>query len=101
MDGTLILEMGNGTASERSAAVWHVYMVECADGTFYTGVATDIEARVVRHNLGKGAKYTRGRRPVRLVYRERLDGRGDALRREHEIKQLPRQRKRALIKAAG
>jgi putative endonuclease len=76
---------------------WYVYLVECADGTLYTGVAIDVEARVACHNLGKGAKYTCGRRPVRLLYQERFGGQGEALRREHEIKQLPRRRKWALV----
>lgn len=78
-------------------ADWHVYILRCADDSLYTGVATDIEARVARHNAGKGAKYTRGRRPVVLVYREAAGNRGAALRREHAIKRLPRAAKRRLI----
>ncbi len=76
---------------------WHVYMVRCADGTLYTGIAKDVERRVVQHNTGQGAKYTRGRGPVILVYREAVKDRPAALRREHEIKQLRLSAKRTLI----
>jgi putative endonuclease len=76
---------------------WQVYIVECADRSLYTGVAIDVTARVAQHNNGDGAKYTRSRRPVTLVYSERADNRGMALRREHEIKQLPAAKKRMLI----
>ena len=76
-----------------------VYIVRCADGTFYPGYAVDAKARVAAHNAGRGAKYTAGRRPVRLVYLEECDTPGAALSREHAIKQLPRTEKRALIAA--
>ena len=76
---------------------WHVYIVRCADRTLYTGVATDVAARVAKHNAGVGAKYTRGRRPVTLVYSERVGERGAALKRELAIKRLPRQTKQQLI----
>ena len=78
---------------------WHVYIVRCADSTLYTGVAKDLAARVAQHNAGRGAKYTRSRLPVKLVYREPVADRSVALRREHEIKRLPRQAKRALCAA--
>lgn len=78
-------------------ATWHVYIVECADGSLYTGIALDVPARLARHNRGRGAKYTRGRRPVRLVYQEPADGRGSALRREQLIKRLPAAAKRRLV----
>lgn len=81
----------------RSAAEWSVYILRCGDGSFYTGVATDVRARVAKHNQGKGAKYTRSRRPVRLVYREPAGSRGAALRREHAVKRLTRAAKRRLI----
>lgn len=76
---------------------WYVYIVRCADGSLYTGVATDVAARVAAHNRGTGAKYTRGRGPVRLAYRERVGERGAALRRELAIKRLPRAAKLGLI----
>ncbi len=76
----------------------HVYIVHCADGSLYTGYATDLERRVAQHNAGRGAKYTAGRRPVQLVYTEVCKSRGAALAREHELKRLKRDRKEALIK---
>ena len=76
---------------------WHVYIVKCSDGSLYTGVALDVDDRVNRHNAGKGAKYTRSRKPVELVYTESVDSKGDALRREYEIKQLAVKEKHRLI----
>ena len=78
---------------------WRVYMVRCADGTLYTGVATDVTRRVAEHNgKGKtGARYTRTRRPVKLVYQELAANRSDACKREYRIKQLTRAEKLKLI----
>lgn len=73
-----------------------VYIVKCADGTFYTGYARDPNARLKMHNAGAGAKYTRGRRPVTLVYSEACESLSHALKREYELKQWPRARKRQL-----
>jgi predicted GIY-YIG superfamily endonuclease len=81
--------------------IWYVYMLQCADGTLYTGVATDVAARVATHNAGKGAKYTRGRLPATLVYQESVGERGAALSREHAIKRMGAADKRRLIAAAG
>jgi putative endonuclease len=76
---------------------WWVYLVRCADGTFYTGITTDVSRRVKEHNTGKaGAKYTRARRPVVLVYQEATTNRQTATTREHELKKLPRRAKSAL-----
>ncbi|EMA48752.1 Excinuclease ABC C subunit domain protein [Halococcus morrhuae DSM 1307] len=74
----------------------HVYIVECSDGSLYTGYTTDVERRVAEHNAGTGAKYTRGRTPVELRYTETFDLKGAALSREHEIKGLSRSRKEQL-----
>jgi putative endonuclease len=71
-------------------SAWHVYLLECADSTLYCGVTNDIDKRIAAHNAGKGARYTRGRAPVRLVWSEARDTRGAALRREIEVKALPR-----------
>lgn len=79
-----------------SAQDWIVYIVRCADHTLYTGVATDLDARLAQHNAGRGAKYTRGRAPVELVYREAVAGRSAALRRESAIKRMPASAKRKL-----
>lgn len=73
------------------------YILECSDGTFYTGWSTDPQRRERQHNLGRGARYTRDRRPVRLVYVEELPDKPSALRRELKIKRLPREKKLKLI----
>jgi putative endonuclease len=75
-----------------------VYVLECADGTFYTGYTTDVERHLAEHNAGEGAKYTRGRTPVEVVHTERFDGRPAAMRREHEIKGLSRAGKERLVR---
>jgi putative endonuclease len=74
-----------------------VYVLECADGTYYTGYTTDLARRVAEHDAGEGAKYTRGRTPVELVHAERFDSRSAAMSREHEVKQLTRAEKEALV----
>ena len=74
-----------------------VYMVECADGTLYTGWTTDLAKRLATHNAGRGARYTRGRRPVRLLYWEALPDRGSAQRRESAIRRLSRDAKLQLV----
>jgi putative endonuclease len=74
-----------------------VYILQCADGTLYTGWTTDLEQRLRAHNSGQGAKYTRGRRPVRLVYREEQPTRSAAQRREAAIRHLSRAEKLKLI----
>ena len=80
---------------------WHVYILECADGSLYTGVTTDLERRVDEHNRGAGAKYTMGRRPVRLVYAEKADNRSEAGKREYAIKRLSRSQKLSLVVRPG
>ena len=72
------------------------YILVCADGTLYTGWTNDLEKRLAAHNAGKGAKYTRSRRPVRLFYYEEFEEKCEAQRRECEIKRLPREKKIAL-----
>ena len=78
---------------------WKVYMLRCGDGSLYTGIAVDVQARVATHRSGKGAKYTRGRGPLELVYTEQCPDKGTALKRELAIKALPREEKLKLIKA--
>lgn len=75
----------------------YVYILRCSDGTFYTGWTTDPERRTKVHNSGKGAKYTRARRPVELIYYEEFDDKIEAQRREWAIKQLTRAEKEELI----
>ncbi|MCI8639542.1 MAG: GIY-YIG nuclease family protein [Coprococcus sp.] len=81
----------------------YTYILQCSDGTFYTGWTTDITRRLKTHNAGRGAKYTKTRRPVELVYLEEYETRADAMKREIQIKKMNRKRKMALIekKKAG
>ena len=76
---------------------WKVYILRCCDGSLYTGITTDTTRRVREHNSGKGAKYTRTRRPIELVYQEDCADHSHALRRELEIKALSRDKKLKLI----
>lgn len=76
---------------------YYTYILECADGSLYTGITNDTEKRLKVHNSGKGAKYTRGRLPVTLIYREEANTKGEALTRESQIKKLTREEKLKLI----
>ena len=78
-------------------SIWYLYILRCRDGTLYTGITTDVEKRFEAHCMGKGAKYTRGRGPLELVYREECGSHSDALKREVEIKKLSRLQKQELI----
>lgn len=75
----------------------YVYIVETSEKTFYTGYTNDVQKRINAHNNGTGAKYTRSRLPVKLVYTEELPTKGEALKREYQIKQLSKEEKRKLI----
>ena len=75
----------------------YTYIVECSDGTFYTGWTNDLDRRIAAHNSGNGAKYTKTRRPVTLVYYEMFEAKEEAMRREYEIKQYSRRQKEKLI----
>lgn len=85
------------------AQSWTVYMVRCADGSLYTGIARDVARRIKEHNSSNAlaASYTRARRPVMLVYQEAVATRSAAGRREYQIKQMNRQAKEALIAGSG
>ena len=76
--------------------VWKLYILRCGDGSLYTGITTDVQARLAVHRSGKGAKYTRGRLPLELVYSEKCGTHSDALKRELAIKALPREEKERL-----
>ena len=76
---------------------WYLYILRCGDGTLYTGITTDVEKRLETHRAGKGAKYTRGRLPLELVYRESCGTHSDALKREIAVKRMTRQEKEALL----
>lgn len=77
--------------------MWYLYILQCGDGSLYTGITTDVEKRLEAHRSGKGAKYTRGRSPLELKYWEACGTHSDALKRELEIKHLSREEKLALI----
>ena len=76
---------------------WYLYILRCKDDTFYTGITTDVEKRLEVHRSGKGAKYTRGRNPLELVYRECCGSHSEALKREAKIKKLSREAKQLLV----
>ena len=80
------------------SSTWSVYLVRCADDTFYAGSTTDVEARAAAHNAGRGARYTSGRRPGEVVYQEVCGSRSAAFRREHALKRLTRAEKEKLIR---
>ena len=77
---------------------WQLYILRCGDGTLYTGITVDVERRLTAHRAGKGAKYTRGRGPIELVYQQMCGDHSEALRRELEIKALPKDEKEKLIR---
>lgn len=87
-------------APDRDAGVWFLYILRCGDGSFYTGVTTDIDRRFRAHQDGKASRFTRTRRPVDLVYQEVCGTRSQALSRECAVKSMSRQRKEKLV-AAG
>lgn len=80
---------------------WYLYILRCGDGTLYTGITTDVEKRLEIHRAGKGAKYTRGRLPLELVYRECCENHSHALKRELAVKKLTRQEKEKIVASSG
>ena len=83
--------------TEAQVGVWVLYILECSDGTFYTGITNNMQRRLDQHNAGRAARYTRGRRPVILRYREHCGGRSQALVREAAVKRLARTDKQRLM----
>lgn len=79
----------------------YTYILKCSDGSLYTGWTNHLEERIQAHNEGRGAKYTRSRRPVELIYYERMETKEEAMRREYAIKRLNRQQKLKLIAQQG
>lgn len=77
---------------------WYLYILRCGDGTLYTGITTDVPKRLEQHRTGKGAKYTRGRSPLELVYQEECGNHSEALKRELAVKKLTREQKEVLIR---
>lgn len=92
-----MLEKDKRRRKRSPADSWVLYILKCKDGTFYTGIAKDLEKRLKTHNDGKGAKYTRTRLPVSLLYQEPCQSRAQALVRECAVKALPRIKKEALV----
>ena len=80
--------------------IWTVYILECSDNTLYTGISQNVNQRIAAHENGKGAKYTKTRGPFKLVYTEQKETKGEALKREREIKNFPRKEKLKLISEA-
>ena len=80
---------------------WCVYILKCSDGSLYTGISNSLSERIVTHNSGKGAKYTKSRLPVTLVYEEHTHDKSRSLRREIEIKKLTRSKKIEIIDSAN
>jgi putative endonuclease len=76
---------------------WYFYIVKCRDNSYYSGITNNIEHRIIAHNRGAGAKYTMGRRPVGLVYHEKLSNVSEAMKRESLVKRWPRAKKEQLI----
>lgn len=87
----------SGPFSEVMDQVWKLYILRCGDGTLYTGITVDVANRFAMHQSGKGAKYTRGRGPLELMYTEECGSHSDALQRELAVKRLSRQEKMELI----
>lgn len=85
------------SASKARSISWFVYILECRDNSLYTGITNNITARIEAHNNGTGARFTRGRTPVRLVYQEACHDHSSALKREIQIKKLPKNKKLELI----
>ena len=97
----LLNGIAHSTPSHYNRPVHYVYIVQCVDGTLYTGYAVNVDKRIVAHNAGRGAKYTASRLPVSLVYSESFESKSDALKREHQLKRLTRAEKHALISGDG
>ena len=81
--------------------MWSVYIIQCADKTLYTGITNNLSNRLIMHESGAGAKYTKGRGPFKLVYREIFENRSLSTKREAEIKKLNKQEKEKLIEKSG
>lgn len=85
---------------KRTGSRWYVYLLRCCDGSLYCGITNELVARFIKHNSGMGAKYTRSRCPVELVYAETANSFSAALKREYAIKQLSKREKEALVRDA-
>jgi putative endonuclease len=91
------LRAGRASRAESNDTSWIFYILKCSDGSFYSGITNDLERRLRQHRSGRASRYTRTRRPMRIVYREPCASRSHALRREHQVKGLSRKEKEQLI----
>lgn len=82
-----------GSPVSKPVPIWHLYLIECADGSYYTGVTTNVERRYEQHLLGKGARYTRSHKPLRLLASRAMGTRSEALKAELAVKRLPKEEK--------
>ena len=80
---------------------WYLYMVRCRNGNLYTGITTDVDSRLADHRANKGAKYLRGRGPLKLVFKKQIGEKGRALKIERKVKNLPRHKKETLVKTGA
>jgi len=80
--------------------IWHLYLIECVDGSYYTGVTTDVERRYSQHVIGKGARYTRSHKPMRLLASRAVGSRSEALKAELAVKRLPKEEKLSAVTMA-
>jgi putative endonuclease len=95
---TIFRMAGRKRATKKMEPRWFLYILKCKDNTFYTGITTDLERRLTQHNDGSASRYTRSRKPVKMVYNENCDGHSAALKRECEVKKLTREEKKRLVK---
>ena len=93
-----LMQKKEKSLKKRTRDKWFLYILQCQDGSFYTGITKDLERRLKMHNAGKASRYTRVRRPVRLCYQETCLGRTQSLTRECAVKALPRRKKEELIR---
>lgn len=91
------MRRGDAHSTALTGRAWTLYVLRCRDSSLYTGITTDLERRLTQHQEGSASRYTRGRRPVRIVYREPCAGRSHALKRERAVKALSRSAKERLI----
>jgi putative endonuclease len=82
----------------KASKTWLIYLLECSDGSFYAGITNNLDQRLATHNAGLGAKYTRGRTPVRLLEFKEVKSHSEALQQEYQLKKLPKSKKRSFFK---
>jgi predicted GIY-YIG superfamily endonuclease len=94
-----VLRLKKRKLKKKPASGWYLYIIQCSDGTLYTGITNDLDRRLDRHNRGTASRYTRSRRPVRLLHQERCRTKSSALKKEYAVKALSRQEKEEYIES--